>query len=159
MGRLGDVFTQGVGQLPGVNLLHGNGPLLGTGYALFRDEKHIPRLQQGRAVLLGHIADVVLVGDQVGGNGQAEVLHPVHLNDSLFALVGLQIRCHNHASLSLTPSPGAADGRPAGGNADGAPSARRWGRSCSPPGSHPPAPCPAGQSLPYSGPPPRCWRQ
>lgn len=102
VGRLGDVGAELVGKLPGLDVLEGNGPLLGAGHALFRDKKNIIRLgQHGLAVLFGHVHDIVLVGDQVGFDGQALIFDSVYLNDILFALVGGQCLFH---SVYLLPA-------------------------------------------------------
>ncbi len=95
VGRFGDVLAELDRQLPGVDVLQGNGPLLGAGHDLFRNKQHIVGLgEHGLSVFLGYVADIVLVGDQVGGNGQAAVLDAIHLNDLMLALIGLQFFAH-----------------------------------------------------------------
>ena len=124
------IRDRSIGQLARVDFLQGDRPFLGAGHTFFGYKQNVSRLEQGLAVLLGYIANVVLIGNQVRGNGQAKVLDAVYLDDSLFALIGLQIRFHFHSSLSATPFPKPEDRRPASGSADGGRFARHAGRSC-----------------------------
>ena len=99
VGGLGHVLAELDRQLPGVDIFQRNGSLLGAGHDLFRDKQHVVGLgKHGLSVFLSHVADIVLVGDQMGGDGQPTILDPVYLNDLIFALIWLYFFAHPSVS-------------------------------------------------------------
>ena len=95
VGGLGDVVAQPGGQLGGMDVLQGDGAALGTGDALLGDEQHIVLVgHDGSAVLVGDLNDVVVLGDQVGLDGQTLIGNAVDDGNALLALVGSELSSH-----------------------------------------------------------------
>ena len=84
-GVLGHIAAQGDGQLPGLDVLHGDGPVLGAGHRLLRDEQDVPRLHLVLGVLEDHILHLIGLGNQVRLYRDALVLHTVHGAHQLLA--------------------------------------------------------------------------
>ena len=74
-------------QLPGLDVLHGDGPVLGAGHRLLRDEQDVPRLHLVLGVLEDHILHLIGLGNQVRLYRDALVLHTVHGAHQLLARV------------------------------------------------------------------------
>lgn len=72
-------FAQEFRQRPGLDVLHGDGPLLGAGHRLFGDEQNIALLHFGGGVLHHHVGYFVGVGDDMGLDAQAAVLFALRL--------------------------------------------------------------------------------
>lgn len=85
VGRFQHKLAQQLCQRTGMDILHGDRPLLGAGHRLFGDKQYIPRLHMGPRVLHRHISDAVHIGDDVGFDAQAAVLAAVHSDDLIFA--------------------------------------------------------------------------
>ena len=101
-GGLGHIAAEGDGQLPGLDVLHGDGPVLGAGHRLLGDEKNVPLLHPVLGVADHHVGHVVSVGDQVGLYRDTLVVHPVHRADQLLAGVcgiGALFFAHGDAPL------------------------------------------------------------
>ena len=87
-GSLGDIAAEGNGQLAGLDVLHGDGAALGAGHRLFGDKEDIPLLHLVPGILKHHVLHAVRLGDQVGLDGNALIVHAVHGADQLLARVG-----------------------------------------------------------------------
>ena len=91
MGGLGDKIAEPVSQLTGLDGLQGDSTALGAGNNLLGDKQHITGLAQcGSAILLGDFNDIILIGDQMGLDGQTLIALAVNFNDTLFTFVGCQ---------------------------------------------------------------------
>ena len=95
VGGLSDVVAQPHGQLPGMDVGQGDGAALGAGDALLGNEQDVILVgHDGSAVLVGDLDDVVVLGDQVGLDGQALVGNAVDDGNALLALVGSKLSSH-----------------------------------------------------------------
>ena len=102
-GGLGHIAAEGDGQLAGLDVLHGDGPVLGAGHRLFRAEQDVPVLHLVLGVFHHHVGIVVLVGDQVGLHGNALIVHAVDGADQLLARVcAVQFLAHGRCSSQKT---------------------------------------------------------
>ena len=80
-------LAQKARQRPRVDVLHRDGAALGAGHRLLGHKDDVVRAGMGLGVFFNDVADVVLVGDDVGADGQALILDAVHLDDLVFTFV------------------------------------------------------------------------
>ena len=87
VGRFQHKFTQELRQWPGLDLLHGDCPLLGASHRLFGDKQGIALLHFRGGVFHHHIGNVVRIGDNMSLDAQAAVPLPLHLYHLIFSRI------------------------------------------------------------------------
>ena len=88
-----------------MDILHWNGAALGAGNCLFGHKDNVARFCVRLSVFFDDIADIVLVGDDMGADCKTLIFNTVYLNDFIFSFIyDIAFFAHVFTILSKTES-------------------------------------------------------